>query len=261
MPAWPTCWTGSGAAPNRSTPEARYSARVRLVVLLLLLVTAGHAPVAYAAPPGDDWGVKRNPFDPRVIGRLKAILEKNPEDRGALSRLVSLYRRHSSVGRLVAEYGARSRRGQERLPGRHGAGAPEPAAGRERGRAGRHGEGQPRQARFRVGAPGARRPVPGPWSRRRGARGVRRSRASRQWQVRQAHGTAGHGRPVHGSQRPRQRPQGVRKDARARARRRRPAARARRRAVAKRGCTRRHWPRTARPATWQRATRRRGCPS
>ncbi len=45
-----------------------------------------------ASARADDWGAKRDPFDPGVVSRYKAILAKNPHDGDALRRLVALYK-------------------------------------------------------------------------------------------------------------------------------------------------------------------------
>lgn len=71
-----------------------------LAATLLSLVTAGGA----HAQPGDDWDVKRDPFDKTVIARYKAILAKNPHDGGALAKLLELYRRYRSLDLLHEEY-------------------------------------------------------------------------------------------------------------------------------------------------------------
>ena len=64
------------------------------------------APAAVAtAQPGDDWGVQRDPFDPKEIARYKAILARNPHDAGALAKLLEKYRRYRKVETLKEEYG------------------------------------------------------------------------------------------------------------------------------------------------------------
>jgi tetratricopeptide (TPR) repeat protein len=52
----------------------------------------------------DDWGVRRDPFDKGLISRYKRILSKKPNDAGALSKLMGMYRRYRSVGQLIREY-------------------------------------------------------------------------------------------------------------------------------------------------------------
>jgi len=59
-----------------------------------------------AAQPADDWEVKHDPFDLKVVGRYKAILAKNPSDSGALAKLLAMYRRYRSVAQLEKEYQA-----------------------------------------------------------------------------------------------------------------------------------------------------------
>ena len=61
------------------------------------------APLAAHAQPSD-WGATRNPFDPQVIARYKAILARSPHDATALAKLLELYRRYSTVDALKGEY-------------------------------------------------------------------------------------------------------------------------------------------------------------
>src|SRR5690606_33713415 len=79
---------------------------VRSVLCLMALAVALAAPPPGAAPlaRAQDWDVKRDPFDRKVVARYKRLLAKNPGDRGALNKLRSLYRRHRSVGLLIQEY-------------------------------------------------------------------------------------------------------------------------------------------------------------
>ncbi len=77
--------------------------RLRAGLLALLLGAAAPLP----AVAQDDWGVKRNPFDRRVVERWKAAAEKNPGDTAAVKKLWSLYRRHSSTEKLIGEYEAK----------------------------------------------------------------------------------------------------------------------------------------------------------
>ncbi|HTR52532.1 MAG TPA: tetratricopeptide repeat protein [Kofleriaceae bacterium] len=72
--------------------------------LLVVFAIALAAPAAALAQPGD-WGAQRNPFDPAVIARYKAILARNPHDPSALAKLLELYRRYSTVDALSGEYG------------------------------------------------------------------------------------------------------------------------------------------------------------
>jgi cellulose synthase operon protein C len=76
---------------------------MRLVLLgLVLLVTVP----GVARAQDDDWGVKRNPFDRRVVDKWKRVLERDPEDAAAWKTLTDLYRRHSSLDKLAAELAA-----------------------------------------------------------------------------------------------------------------------------------------------------------
>ena len=52
----------------------------------------------------DDWDVKRDPFDPGVVARYKAILTRDPHDAGALAKLLELYKRYRTVELLRSEY-------------------------------------------------------------------------------------------------------------------------------------------------------------
>jgi tetratricopeptide (TPR) repeat protein/HEAT repeat protein len=73
----------------------------RIAVLVVLSLTSA---VGVAAAQPDDWEVKRNPFDKRVIGRYKSILARNPHDGTALNKLVDMYRRYKTVELLQSEY-------------------------------------------------------------------------------------------------------------------------------------------------------------
>jgi len=64
---------------------------------------------AFATPTAlaqSDWGVRRDPFDAALVARYKRILEKTPADKRALGKLVRLYKRYRSLGKLVGEYEA-----------------------------------------------------------------------------------------------------------------------------------------------------------
>jgi tetratricopeptide (TPR) repeat protein len=74
--------------------------RMRWVTLLICLLYA-----TAQAQPGD-WGVRRDPFDPTVIQRHKAILAREPHDVGSLQALIALYKRFRSVATLESEYRA-----------------------------------------------------------------------------------------------------------------------------------------------------------
>ncbi|MGE5184273.1 MAG: tetratricopeptide repeat protein, partial [Acidobacteriota bacterium] len=75
---------------------------MRRLLLAFALAAASAGPVL--AQPGD-WGAQRNPFDPSVIAKYKAILARNPHDAGALAKLLEMYRRYSTVDTLKGEYG------------------------------------------------------------------------------------------------------------------------------------------------------------
>ena len=54
----------------------------------------------------EDWGVRRDPFDPGVVKRYKALLAKDPHDEAALRTLIVMYQRYRTVAALEAEYNA-----------------------------------------------------------------------------------------------------------------------------------------------------------
>jgi cellulose synthase operon protein C len=73
---------------------------------LVLALVAGLATAsAPHAAPGDDWGVTRDPFDPKEIAVYKGILSRNPHDNGALAKLLDKYRRYRTIDLLKGEYG------------------------------------------------------------------------------------------------------------------------------------------------------------
>ena len=72
---------------------------VVLATIPVTVITAAHA------QPADDWGVKRDPFNPTDIARYKAILKASPHDAGALAKLLELYRRYRTIDLLKDEYG------------------------------------------------------------------------------------------------------------------------------------------------------------
>ena len=73
---------------------------------VLAVIALGTAPIAVVAPRAhaDDWDVKRDPFDLKIIGRYKAVLAANPHDPSALAKLLELYRRYRTVDLLKGEY-------------------------------------------------------------------------------------------------------------------------------------------------------------
>jgi tetratricopeptide (TPR) repeat protein/HEAT repeat protein len=72
------------------------------LALTSLLAAAPHA-------RADDWGVKRSAFDPRIVSRYKALLNRRPNDGYAMRKLVRLYKRHRSLTALLNEYRALAR--------------------------------------------------------------------------------------------------------------------------------------------------------
>jgi cellulose synthase operon protein C len=80
-------------------------ANALLLALLSLAVLAGTIPQP-AFAQADDWSVRKDPFDRRLVGRLKQLLASNPNDQAALKKLVALYRKHRTVTQLTREYEA-----------------------------------------------------------------------------------------------------------------------------------------------------------
>ncbi|HWO21305.1 MAG TPA: tetratricopeptide repeat protein [Kofleriaceae bacterium] len=79
----------------------------RLRVLLACLIAT--APALTAAPrlahaQGDDWGVRRDPFDLKVIAQHKGFLARNPHDAVALANLLKTYRQYRTAELLRDEY-------------------------------------------------------------------------------------------------------------------------------------------------------------
>ena len=62
-----------------------------------------------AARAQDPWAVRRSAFDPRVVARYKAMLNRRPNDAHTLVKLVSLYRKHRSLETLIKEFQAVAR--------------------------------------------------------------------------------------------------------------------------------------------------------
>jgi tetratricopeptide (TPR) repeat protein/HEAT repeat protein len=81
----------------------------RSLALAAALLVAAVAPRP-APAQDDDWSVKQNPFDPRIVNGYKALLEKNPNDAAALKKLVNLYGKYSTLDKLVAEYEAAAKK-------------------------------------------------------------------------------------------------------------------------------------------------------
>jgi len=75
----------------------------RLGFLLAIVLAA--APISHSVAAPDDWGIKRDPFDIKVISTYKGLLARNPHDAGALAKLLELYRRYRTVDLLKEEYG------------------------------------------------------------------------------------------------------------------------------------------------------------
>ncbi len=71
---------------------------------LFAAILLGAAVSAVHAQPGD-WGVHRDPFDPNVVARYKAMLARDPHDASALANLLKLYRSFRTVDLLEQEYG------------------------------------------------------------------------------------------------------------------------------------------------------------
>ncbi len=76
---------------------------VLVVMLCLAAVTTADA----------DWGATRNPFDPGVVRRYKALLAKDPHDEAALRSLIAMYKSYRTVAQLESEYRAVLERGDD----------------------------------------------------------------------------------------------------------------------------------------------------
>ena len=77
----------------------------RTLATILFSMLLGSVAVTLAPPAhADDWDVKRDPFDPGVVARYKAILARDPHDAGALAKLLELYKRYRTVELLRSEY-------------------------------------------------------------------------------------------------------------------------------------------------------------
>jgi tetratricopeptide (TPR) repeat protein len=77
-----------------------------IVVLAVSLVVA-------ATARADDWGARRDPFDPQIVHRYKAMLAKDPHDTRAFAPLVALYKQYRTVAKLEAEYRAQLGTGED----------------------------------------------------------------------------------------------------------------------------------------------------
>ncbi len=67
---------------------------VKVVFALLLLLSTAVA---------DDWDVRRDPFDARVVARYRSLLARDPHD-ATLARLVTLYRQYRTLDELRRSY-------------------------------------------------------------------------------------------------------------------------------------------------------------
>ena len=78
-------------------------------ILIGALLACTLAP-AVAAAQDDPWAVKRSEFDPRVVAKYKAMLNRRPTDSHSFNRLVKLYKKHRSMGQLIGvDHGATER--------------------------------------------------------------------------------------------------------------------------------------------------------
>nr|HEX4318929.1 tetratricopeptide repeat protein [Kofleriaceae bacterium] len=72
-------------------------------LMVIVLVLAGVAAPPARADPGD-WAPQRDPFDPAVVARYRAILASAPYDASALGKLEQLYRSYRTLAALDAVY-------------------------------------------------------------------------------------------------------------------------------------------------------------
>lgn len=82
--------------------------RRRAAGLLALSLLAWDGTRQVSAAPDDDWSVKRDPFDRRVVERWKAAAERDPGDDAAVRKLWGLYRSYSTTDKLIAELEAKA---------------------------------------------------------------------------------------------------------------------------------------------------------
>ncbi|RMH40579.1 MAG: tetratricopeptide repeat protein [Deltaproteobacteria bacterium] len=73
---------------------------------LCAVCVAAAVPYARPARARADWSVRRDGFDRRLVARYKALLASDPNDRRALRKLMSIYRKYRSLAALVGEYEA-----------------------------------------------------------------------------------------------------------------------------------------------------------
>jgi DNA-binding SARP family transcriptional activator len=59
--------------------------------------------VVCATARAEDWGVRRDPFDPTVVRRYKELLARDPHDDPALRQLLALYQRYRTAQKLESE--------------------------------------------------------------------------------------------------------------------------------------------------------------
>ncbi|HWU87667.1 MAG TPA: tetratricopeptide repeat protein, partial [Kofleriaceae bacterium] len=78
--------------------------RLRLLLACLLATAPALSAPRAAHAQADDWGVKRDPFDPKVIATHKRFLAGNPHDASALANLLRMYRQYRTVELLRDEY-------------------------------------------------------------------------------------------------------------------------------------------------------------
>ncbi len=79
----------------------------RLGSILLCVLVFGLVPAAETV--AQDWQVKRDPFDKRLVARYKKRLAVNPFDKGSFSSLASLYRKHRSLAKMQKEFAAKAK--------------------------------------------------------------------------------------------------------------------------------------------------------
>src|SRR5262249_19168758 len=89
--------------PHGSKRSRRYTRMTMRFLAGLLLASALVAAPGAARAQSDDWGVKRDPFDKRIVERWKAAVERDPSDRAALRKLWDLYVRYSKPDKLIGE--------------------------------------------------------------------------------------------------------------------------------------------------------------
>lgn len=52
----------------------------------------------------DDWSIRKDGFNPALVKRYKSLLQRKPNDRYALKKLLTAYKKHRTIRELLKEY-------------------------------------------------------------------------------------------------------------------------------------------------------------